>query len=261
MNRIDKKFEDLKAINQKAFIGFVTGGDPDIEQTKKLVLALEAAGTDIVEIGVPYSDPLADGPIIQAASQRALDKGLRVKELMTSVKALRLETQIPLLFLVYYNTIFVYGKERFVQDALDAGIDGLIIPDLPLEERDELLPILKEAGIANIPLVAPTSKDRIASITEGCSGFVYCVSSLGVTGRGSDFHENLDSYMKDVRSKTSLPIAIGFGISTTQDIERLAPYADGLIVGSAIVDHIHQNQGNEESLKAFVEPLVGAIKK
>lgn len=256
MNRIDAKFELLKKENKKAFIAFVTGGDPSIAKTEEIVLAIEEAGADIIEIGVPYSDPLADGPVIQAASQRALTSGVRVKDLMAMVGRLRRKTDIPLLFLVYYNTIFVYGKERFVNDCKEAGIDGLIIPDLPLEEREELGPILVEAGIANIPLVAPTSKSRVSAIAKGCSGFVYCVSSLGVTGRGSDFHGNMESYMSEVRSQTTLPLAIGFGISTREDLERLAPYADGLIVGSAIVRKVEESGGDPEAVKAFVKELL-----
>ncbi len=256
MNRIDAKFESLKKENKKAFIAFVTGGDPSVEKTEEIVLAMEEAGADIIEIGIPYSDPLADGPVIQAASQRALLNGVKVKDIMEMVGRLREKTQIPLLFLVYYNTIYVYGKERFAKQCKDMGIDGLIIPDLPLEERHDFKPMLDSMGIANIPLVAPTSKERVKAITEGCNGFVYCVSSLGVTGRGSDFHGNMENYMNEVRSQTDLPLAIGFGITTKQDLERLSPYADGLIVGSAIVRKVEESNGDAEVVKAFVKELL-----
>ncbi|PKM49448.1 MAG: tryptophan synthase subunit alpha [Firmicutes bacterium HGW-Firmicutes-7] len=256
MNRIDKKFIELKEKNKKAFIGFITAGDPTLAKTSDLVHALEEAGTDIIELGIPYSDPLADGPVIQMANQRAFKNAdLSVSSIMDMVRAIRKSTEIPLLYLVYINTIIVYGKERFIKDCTEVGIDGLIIPDMPFEEREELMELISETDLALIPLVAPTSMDRIAKITEGCKGFVYCVSSLGVTGRSSEFHEDIKDYLKDVKSKTNLPIAVGFGISNKKDIDVLSDLVDGVIVGSAIVQIVSEGDGDVEIVKKFVRDL------
>ncbi|PKM93254.1 MAG: tryptophan synthase subunit alpha [Firmicutes bacterium HGW-Firmicutes-1] len=256
MNRIDKKFIELKQKNKKAFIGFITAGDPTLEDTAALVHALEEAGTDIIEIGIPYSDPLADGPVIQLANQRAfMNADLSVANIMAKVGFIRKTTEVPLLYLVYINTIIVYGKEKFMKDCVDAGIDGLIIPDMPLEEREELMVLINETDLALIPLVAPTSKDRISKIVDGCKGFVYCVSSLGVTGRSSQFHEGIEAYLKDVKSKTNLPIAVGFGISNKKDINALSDLVDGVIVGSAIVQKVAEGKGDIEIVKNFIKEL------
>ncbi len=260
MNRIDQKFIQLKERGKKVFIGFITAGDPTLSQTAELVKALEAAGTDIIEIGIPYSDPLADGPVIQLASQRAFKNAdLSVANIMGMVGEIRKTTEIPLLFLVYINTILVYGKERFIKDCVAVGIDGLIIPDMPLEERDELMSVIAETDIALIPLVAPTSKDRVEKIVEGCKGFVYCVSSLGVTGRSSEFHSDVKAYLQEVKSKTDLPLAVGFGISTQQDITDLYDFVDGFIVGSAIVKKVEEGFGATEPVENFVKELRKAL--
>lgn len=256
MNRIDKKFIDLKEKNKKAFIGFITAGDPTLAKTAELVLALEAAGTDIIEIGIPYSDPLADGPVIQEANLRAFkNTDLSVANIMATVSSIRETTEVPLLYLVYINTIIVYGKERFIKDCVDVGIDGLIIPDMPFEEREELMDLISETELALIPLVAPTSRDRIDKIVDGCKGFVYCVSSLGVTGRSSEFHLDIEGYLKDVKSKTNLPIAVGFGISNKKDIAALSDCVDGIIVGSAIVKKVAEGNGDVETVKKFIKEL------
>lgn len=260
MNRIDKKFIELKEKGKKAFIGFITAGDPTLEKTKSLVSALEEANTDIIEIGIPYSDPLADGPVIQMAALRAFEnKELSVARIMETVKEIRENTEIPILFLVYINTIIVYGKEKFIKECVEVGIDGLIIPDLPLEEREELLEVISETDLALIPLVAPTSRDRIEKIVEGCKGFVYCVSSLGVTGRNSEFYSDVYNYLEDVRKKTNLPIAVGFGISKPKDIEDLRDYVDGIIVGTAIVKKVEEGKGETKIVKEFVEELTKGL--
>ncbi len=255
MNRIKATFEALKKENKVARIGFLTAGDPDVKTSFELVKALIDGGTDIVEIGVPFSDPLADGPIIQAAANRALDGGITVDQVFELVEKCRTYTDKPLIFLMYINTLLVYGKERFIKRCKETGIDGLIVPDLPYEERDEIFPLMKEEGVELIPLVAPTSKERVKMIVDGCDGFVYCVSSMGVTGRSSQFHSNIDAYIDEVRSQTDLPIAIGFGITSNEDVKRFEPIADGVIVGSAIVKNIETTKGDPVALKAFVTDL------
>lgn len=257
MNRIERTFANLKEAGKKAHISFLTAGDPSIDRSYDLIKALAAGGSDIIEIGVPYSDPLADGPVIQAAATRALDGGVRVDQVFDLVKRVRKELDLPLVFLMYINTILVYGKERFMANCQAAGMDGIIIPDLPYEEREELLPLMQAHGVEMIPLVAPTSKDRVTKIVEGSKGFVYCVSSMGVTGRTSDFHSDVDAYIKEVRSMTDLPLCIGFGISTHEDVKRFEAIADGVIVGSAIVKEIETSKGDPVHVETFVKNLFG----
>jgi tryptophan synthase alpha chain len=258
MNLIDKTFDKLKSENKKAFIAFITGGDPSLDHLGGLVKGLEKGGADIIEIGIPYSDPLADGPVIQEANQRAFaNDNLNVDNLMVEVKKIRPKTSVPLLYLVYINTIVVYGKEKFIKACVDAGINGLIIPDMPLEERDELLPYLEGTDIHLIPLVAPTTKDRLPDVLTNCGGFVYCVSSLGVTGRSSDFYGGVEDYLASVKTQTDLPVAVGFGISTNEDVKALSPYVDGVIVGSAIVRKVAEGKGDPDILTEFVKELKG----
>ncbi|PKM69036.1 MAG: tryptophan synthase subunit alpha [Firmicutes bacterium HGW-Firmicutes-2] len=255
MNRIEATFIKLKKEGKKAHISFLTAGDPSIDQTFGLVQALIEGGSDIVEIGVPYSDPLADGPVIQAASTRALAGGVTVEQVFELAAKCRTATDIPLLFLMYANTLMVYGVEKFIARCAKVGIDGLIIPDIPYEEREVILPYMKKYGVEMIPLVAPTSKDRVPLITSECNGFVYCVSSLGVTGRTSEFADDIEDYIRDVKSQTSLPVAIGFGITDYEDVKRLESMADGVIVGSAIVKEIERSDGDAATLKAFTSKL------
>lgn len=261
MNRIDAKFEELKKTGRKAFISFITAGDPTLAKTKSLVKALEDGGSDIIEIGIPYSDPLADGPVIQAASMRAFENAdLSVANIMAMMGEVRATTQIPLLFLVYINTILVYGKEKFIRECVEIGMDGLIIPDLPLEEREELLSLIEATDLALIPLVAPTSKDRVGEITKGCKGFVYCVSTLGVTGNSSEFYGGIEDYLADVRQRTSLPIAIGFGISSAKDVAHFKDSVDGIIVGSAIVKKVEEGKGDSVLVQTFVEEMTAPLR-
>jgi len=255
MNRITATFDALKKENKKAHIGFITAGDPSIDKSYELVKALIAGGCDIVELGVPYSDPLADGPVIQAAATRALAAGVTVDEVFDLVGKLRKEVTVPLVFLMYVNTIMVYGTEKFMANCQAVGIDGLIVPDVPYEEQEEILPVMAAHGIELIPLVAPTSKDRVKKITAGAQSFVYCVSSMGVTGRNSDFHEGIEAYIEDVRSQTDLPLAIGFGISNKDDVKRFEKMADGVIVGSAIVKEVERTCGDPKAVEAFVKTL------
>lgn len=260
-SRIETTFEKLKNENKKALITYITCGDPNLETTTRLVLAMEKAGADIVELGIPFSDPLADGPVIQRASQRALSSGSNIDTIFEAMTKLREKTDIPLSFLMYYNSIFSYGIEKFL-NKFNGLIDGLIIPDLPLEERNELKELLNDYPIDLIPLVAPTSKSRIEQIVQGASGFVYCVSSLGVTGKRTGFNSNLDKFINEVKKYTSMPLAIGFGISNEDDIKNLKHLSDGLIVGSAIIQKIEENLEKDtivEEVFNFTKQLKSAL--
>ena len=263
MNRIVEKFKHLEEKNEKAFIPFVTAGDPDLDTTLELVLALEKAGSDIVEIGIPYSDPMADGPVIQASSTRALAKGTKIKFIMAKVKEIREKTQIPLVYLLYYNSIFKYGPEKFFNQCAEVGIDGLIIPDLPLEERAEVIEIANKYDICIIPMVAPTSHDRIKAITDLGKGFVYCVSVNGVTGTRQNLNTDIKEYMDLVSSYTNMPKALGFGISNAEMAKAYAPYCQAIIVGSAIIKLVAEGGTQEEIIKRvydFAIEIKNAIK-
>ncbi len=257
MNRITAKFEELKAQSKTAFIGYLTAGDPSIDKTPELVAAIERGGADIIEIGIPYSDPLADGPVIQQAGLRAFAGSVTVAKVFDAAKKVRESSEVPLLFLVYYNTIFSMGCDKFVTRCKEVGIDGLIVPDLPMEERDELKVLTDAKDICLIPLVAPTSKDRVRDIAQGSSGFVYCVSAMGVTGMRSEFRNDITDYLEDVKSQTDLPIAVGFGIGSREAVKHFSQYADGVIVGSAIVNAIDESAGDAEKVEKFVRELSG----
>jgi len=232
MNRITKAFK-----NKKAFIAFITGGDPDIETTENLIVAMAESGADIIEIGIPFSDPVAEGPVIQQADERALANGCTVDKLFDMVKRVRENNkiEIPLLFMSYINPIFVYGKDRFMAKCKETGIDGVIIPDLPFEEKAELSAECAKYGITQISLIAPTSRDRIKIIAKDAEGFIYCVSSLGVTGIRGEIDPSVTEMIKQVKSVASVPCAIGFGISTPEQARDMAALSDGAIIGSAIV--------------------------
>jgi len=236
MNKITQAFA-----NKKAFMPFITGGDPDIETTEQLLYALVDAGADIIEIGVPFSDPVAEGPVIEAANERALAMGCTVDQLFELVARVRTRVTIPLLFMSYYNPIFAYGVDKFVQNCADCGIDGLIVPDLPFEERGELLEPCKSAGLELISLIAPTSEDRVAHIAQNSGGFLYCVSSLGVTGERTALHNHAQGMVELVRRVSNIPCAVGFGISTPEQARDMAQLCDGVIVGSAIVRHVAEH--------------------
>lgn len=239
-SRIQQKFEDLKNKNKKALIPYITCGDPDLNTTTTLVKTLEQAGADMVELGIPYSDPLADGPVIQRASQRALKNSITIDDIFDEVTQLRKATEIPLVFLVYYNSVFRYGIERFLKNCLKSGMDGLIIPDLPLEERQELYQQMKAYPIDLIPMAAPTSEERIEKIVQVGSGFVYCISSKGVTGKREHFEESLSTFMAQVKKYAAIPTAIGFGISNEEAVYQLKDLCDGLIVGSSIIEKLEE---------------------
>ena len=221
--------------NGKAFIGFVTGGDPSIEKTREFILEMIRTGADLVEIGIPFSDPIAEGPVIQEANNRALAAGTTVDKLFTLVAHLRKETSVPLVFLTYLNPVFHYGYDLFFKRCADSGLDGIIIPDLPFEEQPPVREAASKHNIDLISLIAPTSEARIKEIAKTATGFIYLVSSMGVTGIRSEIKTDLASITAAIKSVTSLPVAIGFGIHTPAQAAEMAKIADGVIVGSAIV--------------------------
>ena len=230
MSNIKKAFE-----NGKAFIPFITCGDPDLSTTKKVVIAAAENGADLIELGIPFSDPTAEGPVIQGANLRALSNGVTTDKIFSFVKELREDVKIPLVFMTYSNVVFSYGAERFISTCADISIDGLILPDLPFEEKDEFLPLCRKYGVDLISLIAPTSENRISMIAKEAEGFIYVVSSLGVTGVRSEIKTDLNSIVQVIRENTSLPCAIGFGISTPEQARKMADISDGAIVGSAII--------------------------
>lgn len=235
MSNIAKAFAE-----GKAFIPFVTCGDPDLETTAKVVRAMAEAGADLIELGIPFSDPTAEGPVIQAANVRALASGTTTDKIFDMVRELRKDVTVPMVFMTYANVVFSYGSEKFISSCADIGIDGLILPDVPYEEKEEFDPICKRYGLDLISLVAPTSEDRIAKVAGEASGFVYVVSSLGVTGVRSEITTDIGAMVKLIRASTKLPCAVGFGISTPEQAKKMASLSDGAIVGSAIVKLIAQ---------------------
>ncbi len=230
MSKIHEAFE-----NGKAFIAFVTGGDPDLDTTKKIIKEMEKAGADLIEIGIPFSDPIAEGPIIQEANERALANGCTTDKLFDALKDIKDEVSVPLVFLTYINPIYAYDVDKFLDRCNECGIQGLIIPDLPYEEKDEIADECKNHDVDIISLIAPASHGRIKMIAKEATGFIYCVSSLGLTGVISDINTDLGGMVKLVRETTDVPCAFGFGIATPEQAEYVAKYSDGAIVGSAIV--------------------------
>ncbi len=241
MNRIDLTFKKLRQQKKKAFIAFITAGDPNLKATYDLVLALEKAGADIIELGVPFSDPMADGPTIQASSMRALQKGASLNKVLNLVKQLRLKTQIPLCLMTYYNIIFAHGEERFVREAVSCGVDGVIIPDLPVTEAGSLRKYASKANLATVFFIAPTtSNDRIKPIAQASSGFIYYVSLTGVTGAREALPATVGADIKRIKKFTNKPVCVGFGISNAAQVKSMSKVADGVIVGSAIVKQINR---------------------
>ncbi len=232
MSNIQKAFE-----NGKAFIPFITCGDPDIETTEKIVYAMEEAGADLIELGIPFSDPTAEGPVIQEANIRALSGNNRTTtdKIFDLVKKLRFKVKVPMVFMTYANVVYSYGAEKFISNCKEVGIDGLILPDIPYEEKEEFDPLCRKYGLDLISLIAPTSHDRIKMIAEDANGFVYCVSSLGVTGTRTEITTNIGEMVSLVKSVKDIPCAVGFGISNPKQAKEMAQHADGVIVGSAIV--------------------------
>ena len=256
MSNIKKAFE-----NGKAFIAFVTCGDPDLETTAKVVRAAVENGADLIELGIPFSDPAAEGPVIQGANLRALRGGITTDKIFAFVKELRRDVKVPMVFMTYANVVFSYGAEKFISTFRDIGIDGLILPDLPYEEKEEFLPTCRQYDVDLISLIAPTSENRISMIAREAEGFIYIVSSLGVTGTRSEIKTDLASIVKVVRENTKVPCAIGFGISTPEQAKRMADISDGAIVGSAIVKLI-EKYGTDapEHVAEYVKSMKDAIR-
>lgn len=256
MSNIKEAFE-----NGKAFIAFVTCGDPDLETTAKVVRAAVENGADLIELGIPFSDPTAEGPVIQGANLRALRGGITTDKIFAFVKELRRDVKVPMVFMTYANVVFSYGAEKFISTCRDIGIDGLILPDLPFEEKEEFLPTCRQYGVDLISLIAPTSENRISMIAREAEGFIYIVSSLGVTGTRSEIKTDLVSIVNVVRENTKVPCAIGFGISTPEQAKKMADISDGAIVGSAIVKLI-EKYGTDalEHVAEYVKSMKDAIR-
>ncbi len=257
MSKIREAFK-----NGKAFIPFITCGDPDLETTGKVVRAAAENGADIIELGIPFSDPTAEGPVIQAASLRALQGGVTTDKIFDFVVELRKDVSIPLVFMTYANVVFSYGTERFMKKCKEVGIDGIILPDVPFEEKEEFDSVARNYGVDMISLIAPTSADRIAMIAKEASGFIYIVSSLGVTGVRSEITTDISEIVKVIRANTDVPCAVGFGISTPEQAAKMASVSDGAIVGSAIVKHIGEHGKNAaDYVGSFVNSMKTAVIK
>jgi tryptophan synthase alpha chain len=262
-NRIDTTFARLKSVGEKALIAYIMAGDPSLRDTEELVPALEQAGADLIELGVPFSDPIADGPVIQKAADRALRSGTSLRKILDVVVSLRARTQVPLVLMAYYNTIRAFGEAAFCRQASASGVDGLIVPDMPPEEGDVLSTAGAEAGIHVIFLLAPTSTpERRAMVARRSRGFIYYVSITGITGKRVTDLDDVRRNVEKIRRVTSVPIAVGFGVQTTDDAARVSEVADGVIVGSAIVRRVEEHQHDNDlpdQVGRFVRTLKSAI--
>ncbi len=257
MSKVARAFE-----KGKAFIPFVTCGDPSLAVTEELVYAMEEAGADLIELGIPFSDPTAEGPVIQAANMRALAGGVTTDKIFEMVRRIRKRSSIPLVFMTYANVVFSYGTERFVRTAADVGMDGLILPDVPFEEKEEFAEPCRKAGLDFISLIAPTSHQRIARIAGEAEGFVYCVSSMGVTGVRREITTDIGSMVQLVKENRQIPCAVGFGISTPKQAREMAGKSDGVIVGSAIVRLCQEyGEGCVPRVAAYVKEMKDAVRQ
>lgn len=255
MSNISKAFE-----NGKAFIAFITCGDPDLQTTEKAIKQAVANGADLIELGIPFSDPTAEGVVIQEANIRALNGGITTDKIFDFVRKIRQETKIPLVFMTYANVVFSYGAERFMSKCKEVEIDGIILPDVPFEEKNEFQSICRQYGVDLISLIAPTSEDRISMIAKEAQGFLYIVSSLGVTGTRTEIKTDLNSIVEVVRKNTNIPCAIGFGISTPEQAKKMSDIADGVIVGSAIVKQLEKYGKNApEHIGKYVKSMKDAM--
>lgn len=257
MSRIREAFK-----NKKAFIPFLTAGDPCLEKTAEYILEMEKAGADLIEIGIPFSDPIAEGPVIQEADLRALAAGTTTDRIFDMVHEIRDQVRVPLVFMTYLNPVFHYGYERFFRRCRECGIDGIIIPDLPFEEQGELKPTADKNGVDVITLIAPTSRQRIREIAKEAEGFLYLVSSMGVTGMRNRISTDLEGMIREIREVSDIPVAVGFGIHTPEQAEKIARIADGVIVGSAVVKMIarHREHAAKE-ISTYVQMMKRAVEK
>lgn len=256
MNRIDRTFKKLGKSGRKALIPYIMAGDPDLEATKKYIHDLESSGADIIELGVPFSDPLADGPTIQRAAERSLKKGTTLRKVLGLVKEIRKTSEIPLILMTYYNPIFKMGVESFIKKAVKAGVDGVIIPDLIPDEADEFMKLSRQHNLDTIFLLAPTSTDeRIQKVTKASTGFIYYVSITGITGAKLSMGNLMKDTLKTVCMSTTKPVAVGFGVSNAKEATSISKLADGVIIGSAIVKLI----AKKKSIKSFVKEIRKAI--
>lgn len=230
MNRIEQVFE-----NEKAFIPFITAGDPDLETTKELLTAMQEAGADLIEIGIPFSDPVAEGPVIQEADLRALESGTTTDKIFDMVMSVSGQLEVPIVFMTYINPVYVYGVEKFAKRAKECGVSGIIVPDVPFEEKEEIQSVFSRYDVTVISMIAPTSSDRVRMIAKEAEGFVYCVSSMGVTGVRAEINTGIADLIQKVKEVKEIPCAVGFGISTPEQAKEMAAVSDGAIVGSAIV--------------------------
>ena len=255
MNRIEERLQQVKEKNEKAFITYMTAGLPDMEGCAALVKAQAEAGIDVLELGIPFSDPVADGPVIQAASYKSIQQGTNLRKVFDMVEKIRKDgCQVPLVFMMYFNTVLYYGLEDFVKKCAQVGVDGLIIPDLPYEEQKQLqdvLDVVDQAPVL-IQLVTPVSGDRIPMLLERARGFVYCVSSMGVTGQAADFHKNVVNYLEQVRKVSRIPVMMGFGIRTAADVLPMKEIIDGCIVGSHFINLMEENNYSIDVAKEYV---------
>ena len=255
MNRIEEKLAQLKEQNKKAFITYMTAGMPDFDKMQEIIRTQEQAGTDIIELGIPFSDPVADGPVIQNASYQAIQKGTTLTKIFDMVEGVRKEKcEVPIVFMMYYNTVYHYGLEAFAARCIECGVDGLIIPDLPFEEQGELKTVLakNEASPILIQLVSPVSKQRVPMLLENARGFVYCVSQMGVTGKGANFHKDIREYLAAVKQTSAIPVMVGFGIRTAKDIEPFEDIVDGAIVGSNLLRILEESNYSVDAVKEYV---------
>ena len=264
MRVIEKRFSELNFHGHKAFIAYITAGDPSIESTIRLVKEFESNGVDIIELGIPFSDPIADGPVNQEAAIRALKNNINLGQIFDALRTIRKESQIPIIFFSYLNSILSYGMERFVNDAKDAGLNGALILDLPPEEAGDYKRLMDERDLDTIFLVSPiTPPERIEIITRYASGFVYYVSQMGVTGERERISKSIASRVKEIQGHTNIPVAVGFGVSTPEQVREISKYADGVIVGSSIVKKIGEKgtqPGFEKEIGRYVKTLTAPLK-
>jgi tryptophan synthase alpha chain len=263
MNRIEKRLNELEKENKKAFITYMTAGLPDIKKTEEIIKIQAEAGIDIIELGIPFSDPIADGPVIQDASYKSIQNGTNLKRIFQLVKEVRKDCEVPIVFMLYYNTILYYGVEDFINKCIECGVDGMIVPDLPFEETFEIKEFTdkKENAPYLIPLVSPVSKERISLIVGGAKGFVYCVSSMGVTGQDANFHKEIKNYLENVKSIVKIPIMMGFGIRSAKDVDEYREVIDGCIVGSHFINIMEKSNYDTDTIKEYITTFKAELNK